>query len=128
MGCTGACCAAFPIGYTLDWTRSGRIADGDLIGFMLREVTLEEATERREQFPNAQRINPEKTYYRCIYWDDQTHLCTAYEHRPYYMCGEYPYPPTPMRCDRLGRPEGISGVCEHGCDCNGAPLLSECED
>lgn len=128
MGCTGACCAAFPMGATLDWARSGEVTDGDLIGFMLREITPADAEKRRAPFLHAQPINPEEVYYRCIYWDEETRLCTAYENRPYYMCGEYPYPPTPTRCDSLGRPEGIAGMCEHGCDCKGAPLLSECED
>jgi hypothetical protein len=128
MSCTGACCAAFPIGTTLDWARSGRMGDGDLIAFMLRQISVEEAAERRAPFPRAQPINPDETYYRCIYWDEDTHLCTAYENRPAYMCGEYPYPPTPLRSDKLGRPEVLSGVCEHGCDCKGAPLLCECED
>jgi Fe-S-cluster containining protein len=128
MGCTGACCAAFPIGASLDWVKGGRVTDGDLLGFMLRQITHVEAAERRSAFPGAQPINPAETYYRCIYWDETTHLCTAYEHRPGHMCGEYPYPPTPGRCDKLGRPLGIAGVCEHGCDCKGAPLLSECED
>jgi hypothetical protein len=99
-----------------------------MLAFMLRPISHEEAAERRAPFPGAQAIDPESAYYRCIYWDEQTHLCGAYENRPHYTCGEYPYPPVPTRCDKLGRPEGIAGVCEHGCDCRGAPLLCEVED
>jgi hypothetical protein len=128
MGCSGACCAAFPIGCGPDLLKSGRVMDGDMLAFMLRPISHEEAAERRAPFPAAQAIKPDKAYYRCIYWDEDTYLCTAYENRPYYMCGEYPYPPTPGRCDKLGRPLGIAGVCEHACDCQGAPLLCECED
>lgn len=132
MGCSGACCAAFPIGATLDRCRVGdsgyrvdepQVSDGDLLGFMLREITVEEARERRAPFLDAQEVNPDETYYRCIYWDEQTHLCGAYEERPVYMCGEYPYPPVPYRCNKAGEPTGIAGVCEHGCDCQGAPLV-----
>jgi Fe-S-cluster containining protein len=132
MSCTGDCCVAFPIGATLDHCRSGgyragipQVMDGDLLGFMLRELTTEQAIERRERFGVTQPIDPGVTYYRCVYWDEDTRRCGAYENRPAYMCGEYPYPPTPGRCDRLGRPEGIAGVCEHGCDCQGSPLLWE---
>ena len=57
MGCSGACCAAFPVGATSDHLKSGKVKDGDLIAFMLRKITLAEAADRRAPFPNAQPIN-----------------------------------------------------------------------
>jgi Fe-S-cluster containining protein len=120
VSCTGACCVAFPVGASMDWIRGGDVTDGDLIGFMLRELTTEEAIDRRAEFGVTLPINPEHTYYRCIYWDESTRLCTAYEDRP-MMCTDYPYPWTPTN----GRGFDGNGVCEHDCGCLGSPLLWE---
>jgi Fe-S-cluster containining protein len=111
----------------MDRLRGGRIEDGDLLGFMLRELTHEHAVERQEQFnayggAAAHELDPTRTYYRCIYWNEETHLCGAYDNRP-LMCAEYPYPWKPIDDQCSG--QGSAGVCEHGCDCQGAPLLWE---
>lgn len=112
MSCTGACCVAFPVNVTLDTLRAGRPmrprtlddADFDLLGFMLRPLTHEEATARRERFGVAKPVGDEQQY-RCIYWDEETRLCTIYADRP-HVCRDYPH----------GR------GCKHGCDCtDGTP-------
>lgn len=48
--------------------------------------------------------------------------------RPSFMCGDYPYPPQPNTTNKHGQARKNAGVCEHGCDCKGAPLLCESED
>ncbi len=133
MSCTGACCAVFTVALSMDRLRQGPtvgflaagLEDGDLLGFMLREIPVEEAEKRRERFGTYEGkppLDPDRSWYRCIYWDEDTRLCTAYENRP-SMCSEYPYPWQPTR-----REGGSEGVCEHGCDCKGAPLLWDGED
>ena len=79
---------------------------------MLRRITREEAIARRAEFgaaPPAEAAEDEE-WFRCIYWSEDTRLCTIYEHRP-HMCSGYPdYP----GCGSL-RHTG----CDHGCDCQG---------
>lgn len=102
---------AFPVGASKDMLRSGTVEDGDIIGFMLRELTLDEARERRQHFGVALPVEDAYgPYYRCIYWDESTRLCGAYGDRP-RMCRDYPYPLP-----------GDPAKCEHGCSCEGAPL------
>lgn len=120
MDCDGSCCVAFPIGgagTTLDFVRNSRVRDGDLLGFMLRQLTHDEAVERRQRFGVKLPVYPDTVYYRCIYWDESTRLCTAYRDRP-EMCSDYPYPLNG------GRGFESEGTCEHGCDCQGAPLVT----
>lgn len=99
MSCNGDCCVAFPLGAGPDILRSGKVLDGDMVAFMTRPLTDEEARERRARFGLAA-PTVGTVYHRCVYWDEQTRLCGAYEHRP-DMCRRYPY----------GR------ECDHGCDC-----------
>lgn len=133
MSCEGTCCAVFSVGPDLDRLRSGPtvgylangFTDGDLLGFMLRELSHEEAVERKELFGAypGRDLAADVQYYRCVYWDEETRLCGAYENRP-NMCSEYPYPwGSRIECsgDEPGR-------CEHGCDCEGSPLLWDGED
>ena len=133
MSCEGTCCALFGVGATLDQLRQGpavghltnEIVDGDLIGFMLRELTHKQAVERQEQFGAYQgrELDSDYQFYKCIYWNEKTRLCGAYEHRP-QMCREYPYPwGSKVECNFHG-----AGKCEHGCGCEGAPLLWDGED
>lgn len=123
MSCDGSCCAAFCLSGSLDQVRNGRVVDGDIVGFMLRPVSTDEATARLHKFAGrTNQAEPTRQYYKCIYWDEDTRLCTAYDNRP-AMCKEYPYPPIPTR-DTLA---GLCGECEYGCDCKGAPLLWEGE-
>jgi Fe-S-cluster containining protein len=125
VSCSGDCCVAFPLSCSKDWLGSTRAQDGDLLAFMLREITVQEAADRRARFGVDKPVRDTgQQWFRCIYWDEETRLCGAYENRP-AMCRDYPYPPTPRTCDKLGRPQEGAGVCEHGCDCQGAPLLWE---
>lgn len=128
MGCSGDCCVAFTVGATMDWLRSTKVTDGDLLGFMLRSLTTQEAADRRARFGVEQPITEDMQYYRCIYWDEETRRCGAYSNRPSFMCGDYPYPPQPNTTNKHGQARKGAGVCEHGCDCKGAPLLCESED
>jgi Fe-S-cluster containining protein len=116
-GCTGACCAAFPMGAS---NKNGSalgelgllarlwvdpdITDGLDILAMIVPLTHEEAIERRARFGGNQLdVDPEAQYYRCVHWDEDTRLCRNYENRP-GMCRDYPY----------------GNGCDHGCDCEGA--------
>src|ERR1035441_4571190 len=102
-----------------------------MVAFMLRPLSTEQAEARRLEFGIDKAVQPDAQHYKCIYWDEDTRLCGAYGDRP-QMCSEYPYPLTPANTDAWGRTKnehGIgAGVCDHGCDCKGAPLLCECED
>ena len=102
MPCTGSCCVAFPIcGHDLSSIRTNTTTqNGDLLGFMLRPLTFVEVLERDQQFGVERERHRENAYYHCIYWDEDTRLCGAYENRP-EMCRAYPY----------------GKKCEHGCDC-----------
>lgn len=121
MPCDGSCCVAFTVGASLDWIKGTRVHDGDLLGFMLRKVTHEEAVERRREFGVALPVNPDHQHYRCVYWNEATRLCGAYENRP-SMCSDYPYPLNAQRAESAG---GFGdGRCDHGCDCVGAPLVT----
>lgn len=71
-----------------------------MLGFMLRSLTFVEVLERDQTFGVTRERDSESAYYRCIYWDETTRLCGAYENRP-EMCRSYPY----------------GKACEHGCDC-----------
>jgi len=136
MSCDGTCCAVFTVNGSMDRLRQGPtvgylasgLQDGDLLGFMLRELTHDEAVERQERFgAYPGRELGDRQFYKCIYWDEDTRLCGAYGNRP-QMCSEYPYPWQPGNTDAVGQCVGIGGVCEHGCDCKGAPLLWDGED
>lgn len=125
MACDGGCCVVFSINNTLDRARAGGhridvpvVRDGDMLGFMLREITREEAQARAEKFGVGMPEDLSKRLYKCIYWNEDTRLCGAYENRP-AMCSEYPYP-----LSELHEPERMhAGKCDHGCDCKGAPLV-----
>lgn len=115
MGCDGSCCAAFPINRGRDRLGDPNTTDGDLLHFMLRRLTTQEATERREAFGlTAPVVSYEyDEWFSCIYWDEESRLCSIYENRP-HMCSGYPdYPGT----------ESSSTKCDHGCDCKGAEYV-----
>lgn len=115
-GCTGSCCAAFPIKRSgagryaeltspLAWLWVNQDAeDGlDLLA-MLVPISYEEACERWDRLTGAEGRRPDEPaehYFRCVHWDETTRLCTNYENRP-GMCRWFPY----------GR------QCEYGCDCD----------
>jgi Fe-S-cluster containining protein len=114
MGCTGACCVAFPLGGNLAawpglsargrlWVDEGVNQGLDILAMVI-PLTHEETLHRGRRFGlhgfgPLDEPDPAREYFRCIHWDEQTRLCGNYEHRP-EMCRAYPY----------GEP------CEHGCD------------
>lgn len=113
--CKGHCCAAFPISGSRDALTSTAVEDGDLLGFMLRPLSIEEAAERRSRFGSSLPVDDDRSYFRCAYWDEESRLCSIYEHRP-SMCRDYPG-------------YGREVACEHRCGLVGgvefteAPLL-----
>jgi Fe-S-cluster containining protein len=101
MGCSGACCAAFPLSSSRAklWIDQD-VPDGLDILAMIVPLTLDELVERAQRFGIAgEPCDPEREHFRCVHWDEQTRLCGNYANRP-EMCRAYPY----------GKP------CEHGCD------------
>jgi Fe-S-cluster containining protein len=68
---------------------------------MVIPLTHEEARERRGRFGIEGEPDPDRDYFACRHWDEETRLCGNYENRP-EMCRAFPY----------GKP------CEHGCDCD----------
>lgn len=92
--CTGACCAAFYMKYTIrDFKRKAdSIEDGAYIADMVIPLTVEQARERAEKFGGTLRVlvRDKGHHYTCRHWDEKTRLCTAYEERP-RMCREFPY-------------------------------------
>lgn len=115
-GCTGLCCAAFHIPYTITDLRRGvdpktgnLLNQAEQIAAMVIPLTPKQARERYVEFggdlddasfPWSSRGH----HFTCRRWDEDTRLCTIYEDRP-EMCRGYPY----------GEP------CAHGCDCVGEP-------
>lgn len=104
-GCTGQCCAAFPLTITDADDLSG-VVDGEQIRSMIVPITAEEAVERMARlYPDSpvEMRDVDKQWYRCIHWDEETRLCKIYEDRP-QMCRDYP-----------GYRDGTA--CDYGCDC-----------
>jgi Fe-S-cluster containining protein len=97
--CGGGCCAVF----WLPKEVPDNIYDAAFIRDMRIELTAEQAQERWAKFVGDGRVlppaEPERPWYTCRHWDEDTRLCTVYEQRP-MLCRDYPY----------GRP------CSHGCD------------
>jgi Fe-S-cluster containining protein len=112
MGCSGACCAAFPLSPSNNagfppmtararlWIDQG-IVDGLDILAMVLPVDHEQARDRIVAVTGDEggHVNPEREYFRCVHWDETTRLCTNYEDRP-EMCRAFPY----------------GKQCEYGCD------------
>jgi Fe-S-cluster containining protein len=123
--CEGACCVNICVSMPVESIRtSTTVEDGDLLGFMLRKITFEEAQARAERFGIRVPTNDDGQYHKCIYWDEDSRRCGAYADRP-TMCSEYPYPWGSQYRRSRGRD---SGVCEHDCGCEGSPLLWDGED
>ena len=98
-GCTGACCAAFYVQYTLQELRTREdVLDGPFIADMVIPLSPKEARERARRFGGARdRTFPWKLrghYFACRHWDEESRLCTVYEQRP-RMCSGYPYEGAP---------------------------------
>lgn len=92
-GCTGACCAAFHLDYTLRELRRPGLQDGTFIADMVIPLSPKEARERSLRFGGNPRPWPWKLrghYFMCRHWDEETRLCTVYDQRP-RMCSGYPY-------------------------------------
>jgi Fe-S-cluster containining protein len=109
-GCTGACCAAFQLEYTLRELRTRKLQDGAFIADMVIPLSPKEARERSLRFGGNLVPWPWKQrghYFACRHWDEQTRLCTVYDQRP-RMCSGHPYDGEP--CE-LGA----------GCTCITAP-------
>ena len=91
-GCTGACCAAFYLPYTIRELRTRKLQDGAFIADMVIPLSPKEARERSQRF-GGNLEGPWKLrghYFACRHWDEQTRLCTVYDQRP-RMCSGYPY-------------------------------------
>ncbi len=90
---------------SLDSNNSGQTKDGALIAFMARPITVFEADRRSRKLKHGrtrhQLLDSHEQWYRCIYWNEESRLCTNYGHRP-QMCRDFPY----------GQP------CGYGCDCD----------
>jgi len=112
-GCTGACCAAFQLEYTLRELRTRKLQDGAFIADMVIPLSPKEARERSLRFGGNALPWPWKQrghHFACRHWDEQTRLCTVYEERP-RMCSGYPY-------------EGEPCELGEGCTCIVAPAVS----
>jgi Fe-S-cluster containining protein len=120
-GCSGTCCAAFRLDYTLTEMRRAPVdsaggvplgdkwidpSERDQLVDMLVPLTPKEARERNQKFGGNEN---DKTHwpwsdrghqFTCRHWDEDTRLCGIYEDRP-MMCREFPY----------GKP------CSFGCSC-----------
>jgi len=91
-GCTGACCAAFYLPYTIRELRTRKLQDGAFIADMVIPLSPKEARERSHRF-GGNLESPWRLrghYFACRHWDEQTRLCTVYDQRP-RMCSGYPY-------------------------------------
>lgn len=113
--CAGLCCVAFYFPVTSEELsqRTPRMRDGQKIANMLIPLTNKEAAERLERFGSLAEppeARDEGHFYTCRHWDEETKLCTIYEHRP-DMCRYFPY--------------GMD--CEHGCPHVGAPISEKRE-
>lgn len=79
----------------------GHANDGDLIEAMLEEVTLEEVVAYRDwHYPtstNRYSRGPDIHQYWCRHFDQETHRCGAYEHRP-EVCTDFPYDEACVYC------------------------------
>lgn len=87
--CTGHCCARFTLKKGAIKKFKAYEPEGE---FDIRQGMLKFVGYNTEHGGL-----PSEWNYSCNYWDSETRLCTAYEHRP-KMCSEYPY-------------DGICGVC-----------------
>lgn len=97
MSCTGHCCVAFTMSRSLD--ELGNAVDGETLRSMLEPITQEEAVERMNRLYPSEGgwAMPDEQLYRCVRWDEETRLCTDYEHRP-EMCRSYPAYDTGREC------------------------------
>jgi Fe-S-cluster containining protein len=116
-GCTGACCAAFHLEYTLTELRTRKLQDGAFIADMVIPLSPKEARQRAEQFGGTGKW-PWKLrghYFACRHWDEKTRLCTVYDRRP-RMCSGYPYE---------GEPCGLGKSCTYVGGCQGRKTSAE---
>jgi Fe-S-cluster containining protein len=106
MGCSGACCAAFPLSSPLADLVSGLriVEDGEQIAAMCRVIEIGEAEARLAAAGSGCTVDPERQYHACKHWDPATKLCGIYEQRP-DMCRRFPYGGT---CQHCGWSGGVS--------------------
>jgi Fe-S-cluster containining protein len=114
-GCYGLCCVAFPVSSSPDEIAGFSHHPGDalealtILG-MIQPLTAERTRARAAQFGVSKEPDDKIKYYSCRHWDEETHLCTIYDERP-WMCRTYS--------------NNESKGCEHGCDCQGTPIPNE---
>ena len=121
-GCSGQCCSVFtfpssPIQLRERWEMDGGGPDDLMIADMLIPLSPIEAAERAERFGAS---TPECgwdaiPFYTCRHWDEDTRLCTVYDHRP-MMCETYPYGRECEHCE---------GCTEVGRECPRRPIKGE---
>jgi Fe-S-cluster containining protein len=96
-GCDGRCCSVFffprtprEIAEKIEQDGAFNGNDGRMVQDMLVPLTTEEANARAERFGVPAKMISKDHMFTCRHWDEDTRLCTVYEHRP-DLCRDFPY-------------------------------------
>lgn len=86
--CTGECCRRFPIAGMSSAELTAAVNNNEPLSAWSRELFNIAANVYPVPYVDG---DPSQHMFSCRRWNPDTKRCVAYDRRPPYMCGEFPY-------------------------------------